>query len=224
MTEQFCLNCGTEVDEDARFCPVCGQAIEPPLPPVAAAPVAANPEGEAATQPDEPAVPESAAPAEAKAAAEPEPESEPEPEPRPVLAPDPAPAVAPPPEVARGVDLPFTWPTMLSGWLIGGGSLLAAIGMAPSLGRAVSVIVFVALLWVAGSVFLADRLPDLPHERLVILVVALIGLGMALDRTGFSLRGWDTTFLIGMLAAAGGALLIELDRDRPMPPPDRPSS
>ena len=30
--------------------------------------------------------------------------------------------------------------------------------------------------------------------------------------------------LIGMLAVAGGALLVELDRDRPIPPPDRPPS
>src|SRR3970282_1765303 len=80
------------------------------------------------------------------------------------------------------------------------------------------------LLRPTASVFLPDRLPDLPRERLVVLAVAFIGLGMALDRTGFDPRGWETTFLIGMLAVAGGALLGEPDRGRPTPPPARPPS
>lgn len=219
MEERFCLNCGTEVDADARFCPVCGQRIDLPPPAAEEAPV---------PPPD----PDPATPTPAPEGPQPEPAPGPQPEPEPeppAAAPAALPAADEPPapatpEVARGADLPFTWPTMLSGWLIGGGSLLAAIGIAPSMGRAVSVILFVALLWVGGSVFLADRFPDVPHERLVIMAIAFIGLGMALDRTGFDVRGWDTTFLIGMLAAAGGVLLVELDRDRPMPPPDRPSS
>jgi hypothetical protein len=44
-----------------------------------------------------------------------------------------------------------------------------------------------------------------------------------LARAGFSVQGADTVFLVAMLAAAGGALLIELDRDRPMPPPNQPA-
>jgi len=203
MSERYCPNCGTGVDDDARFCPVCGQPIDPPEAPISAAPTSTDEAADAAGEPE--------------AAAEPEPPAE-------VPAPPPAePAVASPP-ADRGGDLPFSVPTMLSGWLIGGGSLLAAIGLAPSLGRALSVMLFVALLWLAASVFLPDRLPDLPRERLVVLAVAFIGLGMALDRTGFDPRGWETTFLIGMLAVAGGALLVELDRDRPIPPPDRPPS
>jgi hypothetical protein len=51
----------------------------------------------------------------------------------------------------------------------------------------------------------------------------MFGLGVALDRAGigFIQPGTDSVLLIAMLAAAGGALLIELDRDRPMPPPER---
>ncbi len=178
MSERYCANCGTGVDDDARFCPVCGKPVDQPD----------APEPAAASTPE---------------AGEPAPE---------------------PPPTARGSNLPFTLPTMLSGWLIGGGSLLAAIGLAPSLGRALSVILFVGLLWLAASVFLPDRLPEVPRERLVLLAVAFIGLGMALDRTGFDPRGWETTLLIGMLSVAGGALLVELDRDRPIPPPDRSAS
>lgn len=178
MSERYCADCGTGVDDDARFCPVCGKPID---------------------QPDAP-----------------EPPAE-------VVAETPAASPEPPP-AERGSDLPFTLPTMLSGWLIGGGSLLAAIGLAPSLGRALSVILFVGLLWLAASVFLPGRLPEVPRERLVVLAVAFIGLGMALDRTGFDPRGWETTFVIGMLSVAGGALLVELDRDRPIPPPDRSAS
>jgi hypothetical protein len=74
---------------------------------------------------------------------------------------------------------------------------------------------------VAATVFLADRIPHVPRQRLAILVVTMIGLGAGLARAGFILQGADTVFLVGMLAAAGGALLIELDRDRPMPPPDQ---
>jgi len=197
MAERSCANCGTGVDDDARFCPVCGQPIDPPEAPIPAAPASTD----AAVDP--PAEP----PGEAESAAESE-----------------APVEPPAAPAKPASDLPFTLPTMLSGWLIGGGSLLAAIGLAPSLGRALSVILFVGLLWLAASVFLPDRLPEVPRERLVILAVAFIGLGMALDRTGFDPRGWETTFLIGMLAVAGGALLVELDRDRPIPPPDPPPS
>lgn len=179
------------MDDDARFCPVCGRKIDPPDAPVQDS-VEPEPPAEAAVPP--PVAPE-------PPAAEPE--------------------SPPPPE--HGLDLPFTLPTMLSGWLIGGGSLLAALGVAPSLGSALGVILFVSLLWLAASVFLPDRLPEVPRERLVVLAVAFIGLGMALDRTGFDPRGWETTFLIGMLSVAGGVLLIELDRDRPVPPPDRTS-
>jgi hypothetical protein len=128
---------------------------------------------------------------------------------------------APPPAAGSG-GLALSWPTTLSGWLIGGGSALAALGLIASLDRAISALFFIALLWISASVFLAERIPQVPRQRFAVLATTLIGLGVALDRAGFTVRGWDTAFLIGMLAAAGGALLIELDRDRPMPPPEAP--
>jgi len=102
--------------------------------------------------------------------------------------------------------------------------VVAAIGLIATLDRAVSALLFLALLWIAASVFLAERIPQIPYQRLATLAATLLGLGVALDRAGFTVRGWDTAFLIGMLAAAGGALLLELGRDRPMPPPARPPS
>jgi hypothetical protein len=130
----------------------------------------------------------------------------------------------PPSPAARPTDLPFTWPSLLSGWLIGGGSLLGAIFLIPRLaspGYIVSLLLFLALLGIAATVFLADRVPDIPRMRLVVLLTTTLGLGVALARAAFSIAGVDTLFLVAMLAAAGGALLIELDRDRPMPPPPR---
>ena len=96
--------------------------------------------------------------------------------------------------------------------------MLGALGLIATLDRAVSALLFLALLWVAAAVFLSERIPPIPNQRLAILATTLLGLGVALDRAGFTVRGWDTAFLIGMLAAAGGALLLELGRDRPMPP------
>jgi hypothetical protein len=122
------------------------------------------------------------------------------------------------------MQLPITWPTTLSGWLIGAGSVLGAIFLIPRLGGAgyiVSLLLFLALLGIAATVFFADRVPVIPRLRLVVLVTTLIGLGVALARAAFSIAGVDTFFLVAMLAAAGGALLIELDRDRPMPPAQR---
>ena len=116
-------------------------------------------------------------------------------------------------------DLPFTWPTMLSGWLIGAGSFFGALSLLPRLGNPLDLVLFVALLAVSASVFLADRMPRIDRQRMLTLVVLMVALGVALDRAAFTVRGVSTIFLIAMLIAAGGALLIELDRDRPAPPP-----
>jgi zinc ribbon protein len=227
MEDRFCPSCGTEVEAGARFCPTCGTTLsqdgEDPGPPTQTQ--AELPPAPAWPPPDEPSVQPAAAP-EAEA-----PEAEP-PEPAPAEAASPeAESVPPPPSpspgggpgasTARGPDLPITWPTMLSGWLIGGGSLLGALALIPRLGNVVSLLLFLALVGIAATVFLADRVPDVPRQRLVILVVSMIGLGVGLARAGFSVQGTETVFLVAMLAAAGGALLIELDRDRPMPPPER---
>jgi hypothetical protein len=87
------------------------------------------------------------------------------------------------------------------------------------LANAVSLLLFLALLGIAATVFLADRLPVVPRLRLITLGVVFVGLGVALERAGFSARGADSIFLVAMIAAAGGVLLLELDRDRPLPPP-----
>jgi hypothetical protein len=108
---------------------------------------------------------------------------------------------------------------MLSGWLIGAGSGFAALTLLPRLWNVLNVLVFLALLWVTATVFLADRLPQFAQQRLAILVVVMIGLGAALDRAAFRVNGVESIFLIMMLVAAAGVLLLELGRDRPMPPP-----
>lgn len=123
--------------------------------------------------------------------------------------------------VARSNDFPITWPTTVAGWLIGAGSLLGAIFLIATLGNVVSLALFVALLGIAATVFVADRMPEIPRLRLLVLVTTMIGLGVGLARAGFTVAGVDTLFLLAMLAAGGGALLIELDRDRPWPPPER---
>jgi hypothetical protein len=116
---------------------------------------------------------------------------------------------------------------VLSGWLIGAGAVVGALALIPRLtgaGYLLSMLLFLALLGIAATVFFADRVPRIPELRLIVLSTALIGLGVALARAAFTIQGIDTLFLVAMLAAAGGALLIELDRDRPFPPPDRPRS
>jgi hypothetical protein len=136
----------------------------------------------------------------------------------------PPPATSPPATSSaaapRGpaADLPITWPVTLSGWLIGAGSLAAALTLLVRLGNPINLLLFVALLAIAASVFLVDRVPTVPHQRLGILVVLMIALGIALERAAFRIQGVESIFLIAMLVAAGGALLLELGRDRPVPP------
>jgi hypothetical protein len=216
MDDHFCPSCGTEVEADARFCPTCGTTLSAELDvgdagaELPAAPAWPAAEPDSTPLPDEPPTMTNAA---APAAI-----------PEPAAQASPTSAGASPPPAAPAVELPLTWPTTLSGWLIGAGSLLGAIFLIPRLGSAgyiVSLILFLALLGIAATVFLADRLPEVPRLRLVVLVTTTIGLGVALARAAFTIAGIDTLFLVAMLAAAGGALLIELDRDRPMPPPPR---
>jgi hypothetical protein len=238
MPDRFCPSCGTEVEADSRFCPSCGTTL------------ALEGEDEAAgaaTQlPPAPAWPEPPADATATPAAdEPTltdaPPDEPAAEPEPAALEQPATSAPPPPSasaassasagstpegetvapVARSNDFPITWPTTVAGWLIGAGSLLGAIFLIATLGNVVSLALFVALLGIAASVFVADRMPEIPRLRLLVLVTTMIGLGVGLARAGFTVAGVDTLFLLAMLAAGGGALLIELDRDRPWPPPER---
>jgi len=225
MADRYCPSCGTEVDADARFCPTCGITLEtdaqPDLPDAPAWPRPEPPPLAAdATQPAEAVEVEREQPGRAAQAVEPR--TAPPGAPAPAAAhPPPMPAGGARP-VQEGVDLPFTWPTMLSGWLIGIGSLFGAIALIPRLGDLVSILLFLALLAVAATIFLADRIPTVPRLRLITLLVTTIGLGIALERSASAVRGLETLLLITMLAAAAGALLIELDRDRPMPPSARP--
>ena len=234
MPDRFCPSCGTEVEADARFCPSCGTTL---------ALEGEDEPGAEAQLPPAPAWPATEAPpAEARASGEPTLTDAPVPEPEPprgevtqgetaagAAAPPPASASAPPPAqtvapvapVNRSSEIPVTWPSTVAGWLIGAGSLLGAIFLIASLANIVSLILFVALVGVAATVFVADRLPDIPNLRLLVLVTTMIGLGVGLARAGFTVNGVDTLFLLAMLAAGGGALLIELDRDRPWPPPER---
>ena len=228
MPDRFCPSCGTEVEADARFCPSCGTTLalegedesqaEAPLPPAPAWPAgettpdAEPPAPDEPTLTDAPGAPPGAAPAQATQEHASADASAPPP------AAPPPPAAQPLAPVSRSPEIPLTWPTTIAGWLIGAGSLLGAIFLIATLGNVVSLLLFVALLGVAASVFVADRMPQVPHLRLLVLVTTMIGLGVGLARAGFTVNGVDTLFLLAMLAAGGGALLIELDRDRPWPP------
>ncbi|HEX6140513.1 MAG TPA: hypothetical protein VF013_08650, partial [Candidatus Limnocylindria bacterium] len=116
-------------------------------------------------------------------------------------------------------ELPLTLPDTVSGWLVGIGSVLGAFALLPRLGEILSLLLFLALLGVAATIFLADRIPDVPHQRVLVLATLMVGLGISLERAAFTVRGLETILLLAMLTAAGGAMLLELGRDRPMPPP-----
>lgn len=243
MPDQFCPHCGTEVDADARFCPTCGQALpgeadepvgrrEPgagadadetsPIPPAPAwppseRPAAAVPEGAEPVEEPEEAPPADGGEEEGDAAPEEPAMQAPAPGAPPPTGPPPTgpPPAQPAPGQQGGSDLPFTVPVMLSGWLIGGGSGLAALALLPRLASVLNVLLFLALLWVTATVFLADRMPSFPQQRLGVLVVVMIATGTALDRSGFRVNV-SSIFLVAILVAAVGVLLVELGRDRPV--------
>jgi hypothetical protein len=235
VVDRFCPTCGTEVDAEARFCPTCGRTLvgdeegaadqvdlglrdaDPPTMAIPPAPGWPPPEpGEKAEPPaDEEGAAEEPAPSPPGGSPPPPVDSSPSPASAEAVPPDATPAAGEPEEP----DLPFTWPTTLSGWLIGAGSFFGALSLLPRLGNPLDLVLFVALLAVSASVFLADRMPRIDRQRMLTLVVLMVALGVALDRSAFTVRGVHTIFLIAMLIAAGGALLIELDRDRPAPPP-----
>lgn len=220
---RYCPNCGTEVDDTAVFCPTCGQPIDQ----------AAETEMPAAPAwPESPQAPETAAPV----AAAPR-----EPEPAPAVSPydegtrvTHQPAAPPPPPAAtppaggsdtRGpsIDLPITTPLTLSGWLIGIGALIAAVGVIIGLFDGVlnpiELILLLGLLAIAATVFFANSLPRIPNLQLATLVVSLIGFGIALDRLGFGGAGAGELLLfLGAAAAAMGAIILELGRDQPLGP------
>jgi hypothetical protein len=118
-------------------------------------------------------------------------------------------------------NVPLTLPVTLSGWLIGVGAAVGAIGAliglfdgAPSI---IELLMLVTLLMIAGTVWFATLLPAIPHLRLATLVIAAIGFGAAFDRIGVGGGGIGVLLLfLGTAAAAIGAILLELGRDEPL--------
>lgn len=243
---RFCANCGTEVDDTAVFCPTCGQPIEegeaaelPAAPswpdPAAGDPDAARREDEPtdrAERPDETArteprgerpgdVPTRVEPR--PAPREPEPEQAPEPgsDRRPDSPPE-RPASAPARESSGPqIDLPITTPVTLSAWLIGIGAVIAALGLIVILvGTVLNVIdllLLLAFVAIAATVFFSAALPGVPNLRLLTLIVVLIAFGVALDRIGFRGGGVGELLLfLGSAAAAIGAVILELGQDQPL--------
>jgi zinc-ribbon domain len=241
-TALFCPTCGQAIDQAAETAmPAAPAWPEPPAFEKAA------PEEQSVVEPPAPAPnwQSTAPPADAWDVPEPwEANERPEAVAEPAVAPHPAappsagppppppqPAAPPPPAApeegapsAPGSpvsSVPLTLPVTLSGWLIGVGALVGALGALISVidgsGSLVGVVVLVALLFIAGSVFLATALPAIPHLRLVTLAIALIGFGAAFDRIGFAGAGIGALLLfLGTAAAAIGAILLELGRDEPL--------
>ncbi len=215
-----CLHCGTEVDAEASFCPSCGRPLsdeaQPPPP-----------------EPEPPATAESGLPPrdeEAPTAAWRSPSEEVG------SAPPTASQAAAERAGARDTEPPitFSWPTRLSSWLIGVGAVVGAFAMflpwrdaaaytqAWGLASGVNILFFLVLLWVAATVFLARSVPHFAFERLALLAVSLIGLGIGLDRIGLAGGAIGALlFFLAMLAATIGVLLVELDADRPLRGPSR---
>ena len=246
---RFCGNCGTEVDDDAAFCPSCGQPlaagpddVTAEIPPAPAWPAPMREERPAVEDEGAGSTGESPVERAAESVDEPEPAVEPPPvaaQLPPVgdrsAAPPPASPPPPPAAAAPGgpdrpqqtqVDVPITWPVTMSGWLIGGGAVVAALGFLTELfalrgaGTAMSVIFLLLMLGLAATVFFSSSVPAVPHLRLVTLGVGFAALGVALDRLGFNSAGIGTLLvLIGAGAACAGAVLAELGRDRPMAGP-----
>ncbi len=134
--------------------------------------------------------------------------------------PDAVPATPAAPRAAsEQIELPFTWPVMLSGWLIGVGSLVAALSLLldfRTFANPVTLIVFLLLLAVSANVFLASNIPQFANRRLWVLVVLVAAFGIALWRVGLGANFAGVVFFLAALAAAGGAIMVELGRDRPM--------
>jgi zinc-ribbon domain len=226
---RYCPNCGTEVDETAVFCPTCGQPIdeatETQIPAAPAWP--ASPERTHEDAPAEPVAPVRPPPPPPEPELEPEPEREPQvafrdqepPLPPPAAVPTAAPPPAPGSSPSRSA--PVTVPLMLSGWLIGGGAALGALGALIGLfgGRInpIDLLLLLALVGIAASVFGAGSLPTFAHLRLATLAVAFVGFGMALDRIGFGRAGaGDLLLFLGTAAAGIGAILVEVGQDQPL--------
>jgi len=223
---RFCANCGTEVEENAVFCPTCGQPIdqatESEIPPAPAWPdhpprdTHADADGDAAdpelVAPEPAGTPEDDAPAGRF-------EQPTRTEERPIRTGEGSSSSGP-------VSLPVTMPVTLSAWLIGGGAAFAALGVLIGLFvgflNPVDLVLLLALVAIAVTVFFSGIVPHIPNLRLITLAVVLIGFGMALDRLSLTRAGIAELLLfLGTAAAAIGAILLELGRDQPLGGPQR---
>lgn len=228
---RYCASCGTEVDESALFCPTCGQPLDdsaeaeiPPAPVWPDEPRERPEEGWEAEQLDEAPAPyvepEEAARFERDEPTRPEARSDPG---APATW---APDLAPPPrraEEPRGpqVSVPFNAPVTLSGWLIGIGAAVAALGILLVLFTRIinplDLLVLLLLIGIVATIFFSASLPAIAHLRLAILVISAIALGMALYRVGFGATGPGAIlFFVGTAAIVLGAVLVEIGRDRPL--------
>ena len=140
----------------------------------------------------------------------------------------PSPQAAAPPPPTEGVprsspldSVPVTSPVTLSGWLIGIGAALAAVGALIALfdgvRTVVDLLVLVAMAAVAISVFFASALPAFGHLRLATLAIVLVAFGAATDRilAGVGNAG-ELLLFMGAAAAVIGAVLLETGRDQPL--------
>lgn len=218
---RFCANCGTEVDDSAVFCPTCGQPIdqadETEMPPAPAWPKPTEDEEPA----DEGSVEEGVVEEPTRVEERPVPPPVAASAPAAASPPDRPPRPAAPRREGPALDLPLTMPVTLSAWLIGVGSFVAALGVIVSLFggflNVIEILLVLALLGVAATVFLSASLPAIPQLRLVTMVVVLIAFGIALDRLAFGAAGIGELLLfLGTAAAAIGAIILELGRDQPL--------
>lgn len=239
-TAVFCPTCGQPVDEAAETqIPPAPAWPEPPrdVTPTPAPSARIEPEP-AAGEPDLPETPEEATAPMAPPEPEPEPgpqrhQAPPEPSepargagpPAERSAPErpssPRPPAAAREEPASAPAVQVTTPVTLSGWLIGGGAAIGALGALIGLFRGfvspVEFLMLLALVGVAVSVFAASSLPAFAHLRLAVMAVAFIGFGMALDRIGFGrANAGDLLFFLGTAAAAIGAVLVDVGQDQPL--------
>lgn len=199
---RFCATCGTETDESALFCPSCGQPIDPIVDeaPSSTPATAPGPDLGVARTEAHPRAPAAEASGPVNSAAQPPPAGVP---------------------AASQIDVPVTWPGTLSGWLIGGGAAIGAIGVLIGLFggflNPIDLILLLALIAIAATVFFSGSVPAVPHLKLITLAVVLVGFGIALDRIGFGRAGIGQLLVfLGTAAAAIGAIILELGRDQPL--------
>ncbi len=243
---RFCANCGTEVEENAVFCPTCGQPIdqatESEIPPAPAWPE--HPPRDTHTDPNGDADPELVAPEPAGTSEDDAParrfEQPTRTEERPIRADRSGRSASPSRHATDALDdrtgegssssgpgsLPVTMPVTLSAWLIGGGAAFAALGVLIGLFvgfiNPVDLVLLLALVAIAVTVFFSGNVPHIPNLRLMTLAVVLIGFGMALDRLSLTRAGLAELLLfLGTAAATIGAILLELGRDQPLGGPQR---